>query len=78
MIDCGELHSLSDYGIRPDEADPLPDFPEDLEQGDLLLSDKRQILDLAVKIKDEGNLLFKVILLYHLQHAHVFTLNLVV
>jgi len=59
VIECGELASLSDYGLRPDEADPLPDFPDDLEQGDLKLSDKRRILDLAVKIKDEGNLLFK-------------------
>ena len=62
VIECGELPSLSDYELKSDAADPLPDYPEDLEQGELKLTDKRRILDLAVKIKDEGNLLFKVIL----------------
>jgi len=59
IVECGELSSLDEYEFRPEAADPLPDFPDDLPKGDLDLTDKAKILDLAVKIKDEGNLLFK-------------------
>ena len=61
IVECGEVSSLAAYEFSPEAADPLPDFPDDLTKGDLDLTDKRRILDLAVKLKDEGNLLFKVI-----------------
>lgn len=32
VIECGELFSLSEYELQPAAADPLSDFPEDLEK----------------------------------------------
>jgi len=43
IVECGELSSLDEYEFRPEAADPLPDFPDDLPKESGLLESETEV-----------------------------------